>query len=232
MKKEVVLITGSSRGLGEQLALIFAGNGHDIILHGRNKENLTKVQGMVVKMGVNCYITAGDLKLGKTIDELFEIARKKDISVLINNAGTSLRSNDAVEQDLKLPLSEIDKEQIDDILMTNLVAPVKLTRRLYTLFLTKKHGTIININSLLGLEPRELNSIYCASKWGLRGFTDSLRLEAEKNGVRVIGVYPGRIKTRACFTEGMGPQEVAQEIYAAYCSTDTDEVILDGRPQV
>jgi short-subunit dehydrogenase len=228
MNRECVLITGSSRGLGKQLALVFARNNHDIILHGRDKKRLAEVREEVVKSGVDCFTCAGDLKQGKTIDALCKLAREKDVTVLINNAGTSLRSKDAEELDLKLPLEETSTEQIDDILMTNLLAPIKLTKGIYPLLLEKKRGTIININSRLGREPRELNGIYCASKWGLRGFTDSLRREAGKRGIRVMGIYPGRIKTRACFTRGMEPGEAAQKIYDAYRG-NADEVILDER---
>ena len=199
MKKESVLITGSSKGLGEELALVFASNNHDVILHGRNKEDLARVEEKVSKMGVNCCVLDGDLRLDKTIEELHKLAKEKGVSVLINNAGTDLKLEDA-GSDLKLPLSEIDDRQIDETLITNLIAPIKLTKRLYTLFLGKGYGTIININSLSGLESHELRNIYCASKWGLRGFTDSFRLEAEKHKVRVLGVYPSRIKTKAYFT--------------------------------
>lgn len=230
MENKSVLVTGSSKGLGEELALVFASNNHDVILHGRDKEDLARVKEKVSKTGVSCYILGGDLREDKTIEELYKVAKEKDVSVLINNAGTDLKLHDAGPE-LKLPLNEIDDEQIDEILITNLTAPIKLTKRLYTLFLGKGYGTIININSLSGLESHELRSIYCASKWGLRGFTDTFRLEAEKHKVRIIGVYPSRIKTKPHFTFGMEPQEVAQKIYAAYEDTNINEIKLDGRPK-
>jgi len=230
MKSESVLITGSSKGLGEELALLFASNNHDVVLHGRNRDDLARVKEKVSKAGVNCYIVYGDLRLDKTIEELYELAREKDVSVLVNNAGVDLKLQKAGPE-LKLPLNEIDDEQIDEILMTNLIAPIKLTRRLYSLFLDKGHGTIININSLSGLESHYLRSIYGASKWGLRGFTDSLRLEAEKNKVRVLGVYPSRIKTKAYFASGMETREVARKIYAAYKNISIKEIIIDGRSE-
>ncbi len=230
MKNEPVLITGSSKGLGEELALVFASANHDIILHGRNKKDLAGVKEKVSKMGVNCYILDGDLRLDKTIEGLCKIAKEKDVSVLINNAGTDLKLHNA-GPDLKLPLNEVDNKQIDEILITNLIAPIKLTKRLYTLFLDKGYGTIVNINSLSGLLAHDLRSIYCASRWGLRGFTDAFRLEAKKHKVRVLGVYPSRIKTKPYFTYGMEPQQVAQKIYAAYEDTNIDEIKLDGRPK-
>ncbi len=208
-----VLITGSSKGLGSELALVFAQNNYDIILHGRNEQDLRAVWESVVKTGVDCIIASGDLREERTIQRLYRIAQSKPISVLINNAGVDF---DAVS------FEQIKDEQIDDVLITNLLSLIKLTRRIYTLFLDRG-GTIININSLLGLRPREFKSIYCASKWGLKGFTDSLRLEAAKHRIKVIGIYPGRIKTH--FPEGMEPQVVAQKIYDAY-NMGIDEIRL------
>ena len=219
MGNKCVLITGSSKGLGEELSLVFAINKHDIILHGRSKEDLGMVKEKVFKLGANCYSLDGDLRLDKTIGELYKLAKEKDISVLINNAGLHCPH---------LPLEKISDEQIDDILITNLIAPIKLTKRIYNLFLDNGYGTIININSLSGLQNHKLRSIYCASKWGLRGFTDTFRLETEKHKVRVLGVYPSRIKTKPYFTVGMEPQEVAQKIYAAYKNTNINEIKLDG----
>ncbi|OGO30607.1 MAG: hypothetical protein A2Z29_11590 [Chloroflexi bacterium RBG_16_56_11] len=229
MKRECVMITGSSRGLGRQLALVFARNNHDIILHGRDKEKLAIVREEVLRSGVDCDICSGDLGKNHTIEELCKVAFKKDVAVLINNAGTSSGSIEAAEHERKLPLDEIAVEQIDEILTTNLLAAIKLTKGIYPLFLSKKSGTIININSLLGREPRAFQSIYCASKWGLRGFTDSLRLEAANHNIRVIGVYLSRIKTKVYFTAGMEPENVARQVYAVYQSADASEVVLDGR---
>lgn len=228
MSGKSVLITGSSKGLGEELAVVFAMNNYGVILHGRNNEDLSRVEKKVAKIGVRCDILSGDLKLDKTIKGLYKLASKRNVSVLVNNAGIDLKTNDA-GSGLKLPLNEISDNQIDELLTTNLLALIKLTRRLYPLFLEKGKGTIVNINSVSGLECQELKSIYCASKWGLRGFTDSLRLEARKHGIRVVGVYPSRIKTKAYFPVGMEPREVALKIYNAYNSVDVNELILDER---
>ncbi|MFC1903347.1 SDR family NAD(P)-dependent oxidoreductase [Chloroflexota bacterium] len=230
MKNESVLITGSSKGLGEELALVFADNNHDLIIHGRNKEDLARVKAKVSKKGVNCHILAGDLQLDKTIEELYKLAKETDVSVLINNAGTDLNYEDAPDK-LKLQFTKISDKQIDEIITTNLIAPIKLTRRLYSLFLDKGHGTIININSLSGMEPHWRRTVYGASKWGLRGFTDTLRKEAKEDNIRILGVYPDRIYTKPFFKDGMEPQEVARNIYDAYKNTHINEIKLNGRPK-
>ncbi|MDP2943881.1 MAG: SDR family oxidoreductase [Candidatus Omnitrophota bacterium] len=220
MKNRSVLVTGSSKGLGEELALVFAGNGYDIILHGRDKKDLTRVKEKVVKNGVNCYVSRGDLTQDKVIKQLFLISKQKNISVLINNAALPCPF---------LPLQNISDKEINNILITNLIAPIKLTKQIYSLFLKRGCGTIININSISGLENQELRSIYCASKWGLRGFIDTFRLEAREHNVRVIGVYPSRIKTRPHFTQGMKTKDVAGKIFDIYKHSNKEEIILDGR---
>jgi len=230
MKKESVLITGSSKGLGAQLALVFASNGHDLIIHGRNVNDLSEVCKKVLSTGVLCCEVEGDLSEESTLDALCKLGKDNNVSVLINNAGTDLSPEYAgIEQ--KQPLSEIEDWQIDDILITNLSAPIKLTKRFYKLFLKKGNGTIININSLSGLKSHRHRSVYCASKWGLKGFADSLRLETVNNKVRILGIYPGRINTRAHFTYGMDAKKVAQKIYAAYENTGVNELVIDERPE-
>jgi short-subunit dehydrogenase len=223
MQNKFVLITGSGHGLGRELALVFAGHNYNIILHDRNKSDLEKTEKEISKKDINSFVLLGDLKSDKTLDSLYKISKKKKISVLINNAGVHCPG---------LPLEKIDDRQIDDLLLTNLIASIKLTRRIYRFFLENGHGgTIININSISGLENQEFRTVYCASKWGLRGFTDTLRLEAGGKNIRIIDIYPSRIKTRSEFTVGMETEEVAKKIYEVYENTNLDKVILDGRPK-
>jgi len=221
MTRESILITGSSKGLGRELALVFADNGFNTILHGRNANALKSLRRTILQKGRSCKIVRGDIRTAGTITRLFNTAAEADVSVLINNA---------VLKCPHLPLEKMDDRKIVEILETNLIAPIKLTRRLYGLFCNNGRGTIININSLSGLEPQYLRSIYCASKWGLRGFTNSFRIEAEKHNVRIIGVYPSTIKIGPKITYGMEPAWVARKIYAAYRNQKCAGLKLDNRP--
>ena len=218
MENKFVLITGSARGLGKELALVFAQNGYGIILHDRTENDLKEIKEEILKKGVPHFTVAGDLKSDKTLDDLYRISKEKGVSVLINNAGVHCP---------KLPLEKMDDQIIDDILLINLVAPVKLTRRIYSMFVESGHGTIININSMSGLENQKFRTVYSASKWGLRGFSDALRLEGEENNVRIIDIYPTRIKTRPEFTVGMESRDVAQKIYEVYKNNKLNKIILD-----
>lgn len=208
MLNKAVLITGSSRGLGAELAVVFASKGYGVILHGRSEFGLEAVRQ---RIGQNClHMSVGDLRFVSTLNKLFELGQEYGVSVLINNAGV----------DCPAPISEISDEQIDEVIETNLIAPIKLTARFCGLV-----DTIININSLSGLEAQKSRSLYCASKWGLRGFSDSLQLEGK---TRFLSVYPSRIKTKPEYTYGFEPSYVASQIYEAFVG-GKQELVLDGR---
>ncbi len=211
MVNETVLVTGSSKGLGESLALIFSKNNYDIILHGRDEENLRQIKEKILTKNVDCEIVKGDIKSYKTIEKLFQVAKKRNISILVNNAGVDYSGS----------LENTNFRDIEDALEVNLIAPIKLTKKIYPLFSRKKSGIIVNINSVASLNVPELKTIYCSSKKGLEGFTDSLRFEAKKEGIRIIGVYVGGMKTDMYAKTGrdisrcMNPLDVAQIIYDA-----------------
>jgi len=219
-KAKTVLITGSSKGLGRALALTFARHGYGVILHGRDVKGLSKVKKEVTAVGVGCNVIQGDLRQAAVIRRLAAAAKTKNASVFINNAAAACPY---------LPLVKISDEQINEILMTNLIVPIKLTKRIYSFFLQRGTGTIININSQSGLKVQRQRSIYCAGKWGLRAFCDTLKLEIDKNKVRLISVYPGRIKTKPDFTWGMRPEDAARAIFAGYSKAGTERIVLGRR---
>lgn len=217
-----VLITGSARGLGKELALAFASNNYDIILHDRTKDDLKEIEEEISKKRVNYCSVVGDLKSDETLDDLYKVSKEKGLSVLINNAGILCP---------KLALQDLNNEQINDMMLTNLVAPIKLTFRIYPLFLERKQGAIININSVYGMETHKFRVLYCSGKYGLRGFSDTLRLEAEENGIRVIDIYPSRIRTKPEFTTGLKTPYVAKKVYEVYKNINLNKIILDDRPK-
>lgn len=220
--RECALITGSGRGLGRDLAHIFAENNHDIILHARNKENLESVAKEIENMGVNCYMVLGDIRHGRTMRALLGMAISTRASVLINNAGAP---------SLDKPYEQVTEEEIEEMIETNLLAPMRLIRRVYSDMIEQGRGTIININSICGYECKDQKTTNCTSRWGLRGFTGGLRLEADKHNIKIIGVYPTRIKTRPEYTWGMESRDVVEKIYNSYKEGFSGILKLDGRPE-
>jgi short-subunit dehydrogenase len=227
MSQGTVLITGSSKGLGRALALIFSKKGYSLVLHGRNKRDLEELKGQVTKNKVECTLVTGDLVEKKTIEQLAKVAQEKKIDILINNA--AIMSKASVEN--------IDDAEADLVLATNLASVIKLTRRIYTYFLTKGKGMIIQINSTGGLDTSSEHGVYAASKYGLKGFTDSLRIEARPQGIRVLGVYPGGMKTtfhnraggKKDVDKAMDVDEVADIIFNAvgYDTVHVKEIVIE-----
>ena len=219
MENKWVLITGSSKGLGKELAFVFADNNFNVVIHGRDSAKLEEVKKEILKRNVECEIVEGDLVEEETINKLENISKEKNIFVLINNAGYGIKET----------LEEMDENEIDLLVKTNLIAPIKLTKRLI-LPLEKNNGSIININSVSGLEFQQDRTIYCASKWGLRGFSETFRLEALKKGINILNIYLSRVKTRPEFEYGMETAEVVEKIYEAYKNKEED-LILDDRDE-
>ncbi|MDZ4786353.1 MAG: SDR family NAD(P)-dependent oxidoreductase [bacterium] len=217
-----VAITGAARGLGKELALKFAREKYNLILHARDDETLRRIKHECESLKVEVEIFIGDLRSKEVVETFGDFALLKDPSIIINNAGVPCPG---------LPLEELKPDDIESLIQVNLIAPIELSRIFYKHFATKKNGTIININSLVGIEPKKLRSVYTAVRYGLRGFTLALSLEAADKGLRIFGVYPSRIKSRPEYQYGFETLEVANRLYDYYRNELGNELVLDGRPK-
>tara|TARA_B100000614_G_C14439975_1_gene449796 strand:- start:293 stop:946 length:654 start_codon:yes stop_codon:yes gene_type:complete len=212
MSLSKVLITGSSSGLGNHLALYFSEKGHEILLHGRNENNLIRIKNEINKNGSNAEYIVADLSNNEELELLCNKAKKSNIKMLINNAGIICPG---------LPLKELSYEDIESMIKVNLIAPIKIISNLNNIL-----DHVININSMVGLEPKKNRSLYAASKWGLRGFSESLK--QEDISYKILDVYPTNIKTWPERENAMELNFVLNSIYNAMLSGKKD-LILDGR---
>jgi len=193
---KTALITGSNRGLGLALAQEFAFAGHRLILHCR--------KGYGAFKGPSGLVVEGDLREQATIDRLALAASEFDLDVLVNNAGVYLDR----------PLLDIAPEEVREIVEVNLLAPMFLTMAVWPVFARKGSGLVININSLASRAGRAGESVYAASKAGLKGFSQTLKREATRLGIQVMDVCLGAMRTpmmerRPHFDEMIDPSEVA-----------------------
>ncbi len=224
MMPKTVLITGSSKGLGRSLAFNFAANNYNVILDGRDQPAMAEVADEVLKKGVVCDAVLGDLGAEKTINNLYEVAKKRDLNILINNAAMYLHK----------PFSEMSAKELRRIIEVNLIVPALLTMKIYPIMKEKKAGTIINISSMAATVANELEAAYCASKHGLRGFSRSFAYEASRNGVRMMSISLGAMRTsmtayREDHAELIDPFEVAIKIFNAckeYDSLNVEELSI------
>lgn len=203
------LITGSSKGLGRSLALEFARNKYNVILHGRDKERLLAIEKEILKHDVLCDVVIGDITSKETMLDLFYTAEKRNLNILVNNAAVYEKGSF---------LKMVD-EEIEWLMEVNLFAPITLIKDILPILKKKREGLIININSIAGKKSDLYEAIYCASKHGLRGFSNSIRLMAAKDKVRILDVYLGAMKTdmvrdRPDFDKFIDPGEAASVIFA------------------
>ncbi len=179
---KIVVITGASSGLGKELAKIYLEKGYKLVLNGAHEQGFQEFEGKE-----NVEIVVGDLTEQETIDKLADVVKSKfgQVDILINNAGIIYIQ----------PFEKNTPEQLNQLLAIDLVAPMLLTQKFYPLMVEKKQGVIININSTSGKEPKANHTMYNAAKFGLTGFTQSLRLEVKQHGIRVLSIHPGGINT-------------------------------------
>lgn len=182
-----VLITGASSGIGESLAIEWAKRGtHALLLAARNTERLERIAG-VCSAWTETRVMPLDLADSASIDLFADDLEKRGIrpAVVVHNAGISQRSR---VLDTGLPV-------IRRIMEVNYFGTVHLTRRVLPGMIEGGGGEFIVITSLVGKFGTPYRSAYSASKHALHGFFDSLRAELVDQGVRVMMVCPGFIRT-------------------------------------
>lgn len=178
------LVTGASRGLGLGIVKALAGAGAEVWAVSENAEELERACA-TVDARVPLHPVVADLRHRTDAGRVIAAVQKRGaLSVLVNNAAV---------QPLK-SLSDTDESTWDATLAVNLTAPFMLTR--LALPLMREHGgSVINVSSRAGIEGFACESIYCATKFGVEGFTKAVALELEPLGISVNTVTPGaRIK--------------------------------------
>ena len=181
---KVVLITGASSGFGEEAARQFAKEGCIVVLASRRMQRLTELAEQIRAEGGQALAVGLDVSEQAQIDEAVKTVLDKfgKIDILFNNAGYG--SMDWLET--LDPAADIDTQ-----INVNLRGLIQVSRAVLPAMLARRAGTIINMSSVAGLIAAPMYSIYCATKYGVRGFTEALRREVAPFGIQVCGIYPG-----------------------------------------
>lgn len=187
MKKKMVVITGGSAGLGLCIAKRLAKSGKNVLIIGRNSVKLEEavksihlLNPEIIVKGVAMDI-AQESEVGKFYDEL---DRDFEVECLLNVAGVGIFGE----------AKEILEEEIDIVINSNLKGMILMTSGVLKL-MESYGGKIANVISTAGLKGKSNESLYCASKWGARGFTEALKTEYKGRNILVYGIYPGGMKT-------------------------------------
>jgi uncharacterized protein len=186
IQNKVILITGSTDGLGKLLALELSKLGADVIIHGKDQSKINNVIKEIksVTGKQSTYINC-DFNKPENIKTDFGVIKRLDI--LINNAGIWEEGNTI----------DATHEKIISIVNTNLASYLLVTRTLLPILSRSDFGQILNVVSVAGYEvPTDFfHTYYSATKYGLQGFSEALDKEYTNKNVRIMGFYPGGMET-------------------------------------
>jgi len=184
LENKIVLITGASSGFGADVARLFAKEGCIVVLAARRMDRLTALAEEIRAAGGEALPLPLDVAEQSQIDDLMQSVLEAygRIDILFNNAGFGRLDW----------LERLDPERdINAQLDVNLRGLIQVTRAVLPYMLTCRAGHIINMSSVAGMIAAPLYSVYAASKYGVRAFTDALRREVAPFGIQVSGIYPG-----------------------------------------
>jgi len=180
----VAIVTGVSSGLGLELALGFPAEVNHVI--GISRKRPADPRWLALGQKHQVTHVMGDVADSDVVSRAFSEACKIGLpTVLINVAGQGVFG----------PAGNYTKNDLDDVLRGNLVGLILFCERAIADFRKSGGGTIVNVMSTAAHIGRAGEAIYCAAKWGARGYTESIRAEMKGSPVRVIGAYPGGMKT-------------------------------------
>jgi 3-oxoacyl-[acyl-carrier protein] reductase len=205
----VVIITGSTRGIGFETAAEFLRNGDRAVIFCRHrkhvKEALDQLSGLASPENILGLV--GDVRKAIDVKRIVRQCLKKfgRVDVLINNAGMGGYK----------PIKETTEKEWDNILSTNLKGCFLFIRVVLPIMKRAGSGIIINISSGLGVQGEANFSAYCASKFGLIGLTQVVADETLESGIKVYAVLPGAVNTKLISDIGlkMNPSELLAPEY-------------------
>lgn len=187
-EKQVILVTGGSRGIGKAIAIKYAKNGYNVVLNYLSDS--TDVKGLTKEFeenGAEVLCVKADVSKSDEVKELVEKAIQKfgRIDVLVNNAGIT---KDTL-------LMRMKEEDFDKVVETNLKGTFLVTKSVIPYMMKKRNGKIINLSSVVGVTGNAGQCNYAASKAGIIGFTKSIAKELASRNIRANAVAPGFIAT-------------------------------------
>lgn len=202
------IVTGASSGIGRAIAKELASCGVRVIATARRRERLEELRDQCRGFPGDLFIVPGDVTDPALRQSLLEAARDLygGLDLLVNNAGLGGLG----------PFAEADEKRLREIFETNFFAPLELIRAALPMLAVGRSPMVVNIGSVLGHFAVPNKSEYCASKFALHGFSDSLRAELRKDGIGVLLVSPSTTTSEFFDSarSGAGPKSVRSRLKA------------------
>jgi NAD(P)-dependent dehydrogenase (short-subunit alcohol dehydrogenase family) len=182
-EKQVIVITGASRGLGRGCAEAFAALGGEVVLVARNQEALEAVAAAIRGKGGHAIVAPCDVTKAAEVQQLF--ANLAGCDVLINNAGGNRPQ----------PFLEVDLATLDELLALNIRSMFVTAQAAARHMVKARSGVIINMSSQMGHVGGPNRTVYCTTKHAIEGLTKAMAVELAAFGVRVNSIAPTYVGT-------------------------------------
>jgi short-subunit dehydrogenase len=222
---KTIIVTGAGSGLGKELALLFSQRGYHVLLTGRTLGKLSAVKLEIEQAGgVADYVVLDVQKAQDIFIKIQEICKNHRIVGLVNNAGIGHFG----------PFVNISENEINEMLNTNVLGMILMTKAVLPLLQEQGEGLLMNIISTAGLRGKVNEAVYVASKFAVRGYTESLQKEYENSPIKIKAIYMGGMDTPfwagsthvADTSRFRSPKEVAEIIMN---QLDQDEIIIESK---
>jgi short-subunit dehydrogenase len=219
--EKICVISGGAGGLGLAIAETLIKSGRHVLILGRNPDTLVSAATELNRISGSAHASSMVCNIGNEEDirktGKFLHDHNYVVEYLFNNAGMGLFAKSETTT----------AEMVDRVFEANLKGMILLTSEILRITPEKEELTIVNIMSTSSLAGRDEETVYCAAKWGARGYTEALRTELKGKKRNVIAVYPGGMKTNFWKVPGqnrdisgfMDPGEVAEKIANAVLGT-------------
>lgn len=221
LKGKTIVITGASSGIGRATAIECARRGASVVLAARRISRLERTAAECAALGVKAVAIVTDVTRPDDCRKL--IAKAGTVDILINNAGFAIFD----------PIAEAKPGEVRAMMDTNYFGTVNCTQAVLPQMLERGSGTIVNVASIAGLMGYARMGGYCATKFAIAGFTESLRDEVIGRGVRVALVCPATTDTEFFVKAERGKMPGASRLILAVPAERVARVICksaeDGR---
>lgn len=207
---KTALVTGGTDGIGREIARQLRAKGANVVVCGRDPGRLAAARAEGLET------VEADLSTKAGCDHLVEELDGAALDILVNNAGMGASS------DL---LNHFDLARTDQAIFLNLNAPMHLIAAFLPRLRERPEAAIVNVTSGLAIAPSGARAIYCATKSGLRSFTQALRHQLKDTGVRVIEALPPVVETR------MTAENPHKKMPAPACAAEIVKAIETGRQE-
>jgi len=226
-KHKIVVITGSGSGMGRAYASEFGKLGAALALNDYDEKALNETKDILIGLGVdNVYCEVFDVsdrdKMYSFADNVKSV--QGNAHIVINNAGI---------EGFCTPVYELQDDAIDRLMQINFFGVVYGTKAFLPQIVQNNEGAVVNVSSIFGLIGTPNHADYCATKFAIRGFTESLMVEFQSSPIQIHCVHPGGIDTNMSHIEG------SQAFSDKYLTTPPESIakhvikcILKNKPKI